>query len=1042
MPQPPSITRVLEDKTRDRFASLLTLARWRTRQTGWLLLAICLGFVAAMTIACFVPLFTTVARVSSLQALFQANPTSNTVTLGVDTQGLSSSMLNSVQQQVLPLVQPGLSSYLQGDATMAVQAGGIQGLSPASLQHAGYFTIYATPLATLKPSLRLIAGRWPTNNPHTLEMVLTPQTAQALHLSTGESITLQGGFSTLLHNNGQLDPRTALTIQLVGLFEVKAPAPSTLQGQTFQPLPSSPAPTYPLLTDSTFFLQSLDQMATRLHTSAIFAVQPFQLTWSYVLHTANLSSDQVPDLTNRLITTRTNVSNYASKVQTDGDVMSSAPITQMSLYGPAPGSLLLLDLLQQYTNLMALVSIPITVLALQIIALLLFFVSVLVGVLLDRQMAANALLSSRGASGRQIFWSLFLQGVALCLPGIVLGPLAGITLTSTLVTGALPAGSSQLAQRSLAQPLTVLSNIGPGAGGTLLVTLLAIGLIVRSTSKLNILTLRQEASRVTRAPFWQRYYFDLLAAVIALSAYGVSLYLANIAHQVDITTQELILAPLTLVAPIFLLLGCLLLALRLFPWLLHFGSWVANRRRGATSMLALVQMARAPRRTMRMTLLLALTIAFALFAQVFSATQTQHSNDVATYEAGADFSGDFANPPDAQALSLNQVIERYRHVPGVLAASADYTDQGSIVDSTGATATIQFRAIDPQSFLQTIIWPAQDLSQPGQSLPALLQRLSVAKQTALPDGTIGWVVPVLIDQSLATQMQLSAGSLFAASLNGFNPATFHYQVAAIVAHIPTINASPVASSSQPSGGIIASYPTFRATYGKIEQEQLMVEGQSVASDFEPPLPPNHVWLRTSDNAATLASVRSQLSKSSSPLTLSHLYDRREIAAELQRDPFHLTILLLLEVGAFIAFLLALIGNLVASWLSVRDRRGSFVVLRALGAASHHIATILLWEQGIVYTGALVLGLAFGSVLTSVAVPVLITTGLPAQGPMSNLSISDLYLLQQALPLHIVVSPSLFLLLFALLCICLIALAVMVYAALRPTISSELRLNDD
>lgn len=62
--------------------------------------------------------------------------------------------------------------------------------------------------------------------------------------------------------------------------------------------------------------------------------------------------------------------------------------------------------------------------------------------------------------------------------------------------------------------------------------------------------------------------------------------------------------------------------------------------------------------------------------------------------------------------------------------------------------------------------------------------------------------------------------------------------------------------------------------------------------------------------------------------------------------------------------------------------------------------------------------------------------------MSSLSISDLYLLQQALPLHIVVSPSLFLLLFALLYICLIALATMVYTALHSTISSELCLNDD
>ncbi len=143
-----------------------------------------------------------------------------------------------------------------------------------------------------------------------------------------------------------------------------------------------------------------------------------------------------------------------------------------------------------------------------------------------------------------------------------------------------------------------------------------------------------------------------------------------------------------------------------------------------------------------------------------------------------------------------------------------------------------------------------------------------------------------------------------------------------------------------------------------------------------------------------------------------------------------------------AFLLAFIGNLVSSWLSVRARRSSFVVLRALGATSRQIAGVLLWEQGIVYAGALALGLAFGIVLSSVAVPVLVSTGLPAHGPMSSMSINDLYLLQHAFPTQIVVPVSLDLIFAALVLICFSALAFMIRAALNPSISSELRLGED
>ena len=59
--------------------------------------------------------------------------------------------------------------------------------------------------------------------------------------------------------------------------------------------------------------------------------------------------------------------------------------------------------------------------------------------------------------------------------------------------------------------------------------------------------------------------------------------------------------------------------------------------------------------------------------------------------------------------------------------------------------------------------------------------------------------------------------------------------------------------------------------------------------------------------------------------------------------------------------------------------------------------------------------------------------------MSNLSISDLYLLQHAFPAQIVVPFSLDLIFVALVAICLVALFTMIRAALNPSISNELRL---
>jgi ABC-type antimicrobial peptide transport system permease subunit len=1031
-------------KPSNGFAATLTLARWRLRQTGWLLLIACLGFVAAMIIACVVPLFTEVATTSGLQTILQADTARSDITLSVNTQGLSSEVARSVQQQVPPLLAQKLAPYQHSAAFMAIHTADMQGIAPDSLLHAGYFSLYATAMKNLEPALHLISGHWPVSEAHTLEIVLTPEAAEALHLSLGEQLALQGDFSTYDATGGSTDPRTALQMRLVGLFEVQPSVPLVLHGQNFRPALDGITTIYTVLTDSTLFLQALDQMATRLQTDTIYSYLTFQMTWDYLLQTKNLQSEQAIDLANRLATVQDDLGNYQSNqhLLSNGNSVSGFPyITQTAIYSPKPGSLLLLSLLQQYTNRAALVSIPVTILAVQIIALLLFFVSMLVNMLLDRQMAATALLSSRGASNRQIFWSLFCQGLALCLAGIVIGPLMSVLIVFLLASHILPAESVRIAQEMLAQTLQVFNAISLTAGGTLLAALLTIGLVVRYTSGLNMLTLRRETARITHVPFWQRYYLDILAAVVAFSAYGVSLYLANIAHEVDLATQDLILAPLTLVAPIFLLLGCLLLFLRIFPLLLRLGSWIANRRRGATSMLALVQMARAPRQIIRMTLLLSLAVAFAIFAQVFSASQVQRISDISAYETGADFSGDVANPLALQNLSMKQIITRYRAIPGVLSASADYTDQGDTVGSNGGSVSIQFRALETQSFAQTAAWDTGDSSQP---LSQLLERLPRIRQTALADGSQDWVVPAIIDQSLANQLQLHVNDVFSMSLNDLAHATLNYQVTAIVAHIPTVNSSVTASTSLVPGGMIVDYYTFARIY--VIEYQKLLQGNPAAlaaSKQSPPVVPvNHIWLNTRDDANSLASVRATLGSGTTGLALTNLYDRRQIAAELQNDPFNLNILIILGIGGFVAFLLAFIGDLVSSWLSVRSRRSSFVVLRALGATSRQIAGVLLWEQGIVYAGAIVLGLAFGAVLSSVAVPVLVFTGLPEHGPMSNLSIDDLYLLQHAFPTRIIVPVSLDLIFVALVLICFLALVIMIRAALHPAISNELRLSED
>ena len=134
--------------------------------------------------------------------------------------------------------------------------------------------------------------------------------------------------------------------------------------------------------------------------------------------------------------------------------------------------------------------------------------------------------------------------------------------------------------------------------------------------------------------------------------------------------------------------------------------------------------------------------------------------------------------------------------------------------------------------------------------------------------------------------------------------------------------------------------------------------------------------------------------------------------------------------------------MLAAWLSARTRRVNFAVLRALGASPSQIASVLTWEQGIVYSAALLLGLLFGAVLSLTIVPTLVFTSTPFSGTLNQLSAIQFLDLQYLVPAQITLPPILGLLFAGLVIVCALSWGLMVRVVLRPAMSQQLRLNQD
>ena len=992
---------------------------------------ITLGMLAAVIIACALPLLSNLMMTAALRSTLQTTPDSAEITVNTYTDGISTPGVQNIHDQFDFLFHKNLGNSIQ-QQQFAIICNDFS-LPPAPKQLSS-LTIYGTSMQQAAPYIHSLQGRLAhiTNNTNSeIEVMLTPDTAQHLKVKVGSTfqVTLNYVVNVLVVGSTPVPQQhTAMITALVaGLFTVTPANAAYWHGEDFKTLNFAEAGTpplyqYTLLAPDNALVALFDHLRSLYHTDTIGtnpsdATDTFSLIWYYRLDTAHLNINNLDTLIDQLATiqsTTDSLYGYLEQgVQAGGyDPAPSFPyMVGLNLSSPllnSNGN----SILDQFRGRVAVARIPVEVFVILILALILFFVSLITTLLIDHQSDTIAVLRSRGASRIQVFGALLLPGIGVGIIALLIGIPVAVVCVLFLSQRMLPPAEIDALNTITSNPLQAILGTVEYALAVVLAVLLTMSVSLFLAARLNILSLRRKSARSIKPPLWQRFNLDIIAGVIALVGYGYSLYVTSFGALLQSDTQVLIATPLAIVSPIFLIVGCLLLFLRIFPLLLRLGAFLATRGRGAISLLAFTQLARTPRQSLRMTMLLALATAFALFTLVFSATESQHIQDVVSYQAAADFSGDVFFPKTPVA----QVIKRYQSIPGVLSATVGYNAQGY-----GGTANLfmDIRAIDAASFGSTVIWPSQDAFQAAR--PLLSQLVSLRQYTSTSD-----VVPAIVDSTTINKLLLHIGSLLTIHVNDVRPSIMQCVIIGVVDHIPTIN-NLITSSA--SGGVLVDYSTYLSAY-----MQEVKKTNTMASLSASPVI-NQVWLHTKDDAISLASVRTTLKNPKYGIT--NLVDRRLLLATLQADPLYLVLTSILSIGTITALLLALVGTLFASWLSVRSRLISFVTLRALGATSWQAAAIFAWEQAIVYVTGLLLGGAFAVLLTTSVIPELTFTDLN-----TTLTDTQFFALQTSLATQIVIPPSLVLLLLIGGGIFVIALTMMTRIVARPVVGQALRLDVD
>lgn len=1004
------------------FAAAMTLALWRWRTQRLLLLIAGLGIVCAVMLVAALPLFSGVMSTAGLRNVLRAQPDSTQIIANASIQGLSSREVVQASALTTGVMQKELGSYLLGAPQSTVITGNWY------LDHAGFtMNFYGVPTQTVQPHLRLLRGRLPNTssaNTSTIEIMLTQSAASDLNVTVGDSIPLSVLLATkqvqedLGAPGGPLPYENTLNAYVVGLFQVQAHDPYW-NSYTLEAPPLNARlipPPFLALTDQGALLTLLDAIAQQHQAEGIFFADKSIDTvfLSYRLNDAIITGTNLQDLIARLGNLQQDANQTFLLTDHPG---ADANLIGITLFGLTLHRLDEPSTLEKYTSQEEIVQAPALILTAEIVSLILFFVSIIIGALVERDQLAIAVMRSRGSSRWQIFASLLMQVLGLCLLAGLLGPLLALGLVSLVIPRFLTTSNQDafnvlvLDAGQVARSLALFTLLA--LAGTLIILPVVIILVVRT----NILTQRREEARSTALPLWYRQRLDLIIALLAIAGYLLILYLQHVQQFLNTTGQTLVSMPLQLLAPLLLVLAGTLFFMRLFPWLLRLLAYLLRSTRGISAMLAVTQMERAPRHPMRMALLLGLTTAYVIFSLVFSASQDQRAQDLAAYQSVSDFSGYTAvlpsTSPDDTASILSQADQLYSKIQGVASVTVGYVDNRYLhvngdTDQAYAHKTI-LTAVDARTFAQTAFWSTQDSAR---SLSSLMTMLNEQRTVAEQKG----VVPAIVAASTWQMLGLTPGMTFhlADNLGEFDSTV--YVAIAEVQHIP-----PTDDGVQ--GALLVDYQSLvvgRARYQKITR-------------------PNYIWLRVNNSSAAVSQVRAALDDPT--LGLNDLVDRRAISSDNAVDPLARSLLGILSLGVIVALLLALLANFLLPLLRVRERQTNFAVLRALGAASGQITRQLVWEMALVLVTALLLGLFFGSMLVATSVAPLVFSGaLPDS--LVDVSSTALYTLQQIIPVTIVVPSSLLMALVSLLILCLLAVVFMSRLAQRPLLAEALLVDDD
>lgn len=586
--------------------------------------------------------------------------------------------------------------------------------------------------------------------------------------------------------------------------------------------------------------------------------------------------------------------------------------------------------LKPYQRIVSVLTLTLTVFSIPIVALLIVFLIMIVGLVVDGQRNETAVLRSRGTSPFQVIGLATIEGLIMGAIALIVGLMLAGIFTQLIGTTRSFMNFNYDGNFIVSYPTTIATT----AGLALFFTVLIRVVPTISASRHTIISYKTDRSRGIQRPLWQRLGVDILLMIL------ISYFYYQVVQQgglIDVDSvssiEEAYNQPFVFLLPPLTILAFTLFLLRFLPTVLRFLAWLIQLTNSVGLLIVTRQLERSPGSYYLPLILLISTISLGIYTASFARTIDRYLYEQQFYRVSADISVRVFTQPasdgiggggsdDAPAAYMH--ISEFNSMTGIERATR-FGEYSATARLTSGNVTSKFIGVDRAEFGPIVFWRTDFAST---RLGYLLNSLAIQPDT------------VLVSSEFMDNRDLNVGDFVQIEVkSGSEAFTMNLQIVGAVNFFPHW------------------YPEADGPLFVGNLDYLFEQAQAEL--------PHRIIARITPEWTSRQFVREVVSRGAQGVLIDEPLSRIE---REQVRPERQGLFGLLSIGFITSSLATMIGFLLYTIFSYQRRYVELGILRAIGLSQGAMIVSVAWELGLLIIMGLLLGFGIGLAVSLLYIP--------------------------------------------------------------------------